>query len=589
MLLRVWCSGGTAGCCCFNNISVADHHRRPPPPPPPRLLLLPPSPSPQFATKSNPPYPPPPPPPIIAANVNVNSFTFFTRLPQQQHSASASASASASSTSLNDKKKKKKKNGLAAATSSILLLLLLGGISFPSTCRAALPPPPVLLTSAQPEEEEEEVHHQVVDKEEVSPSQPFISKTFAFPVPLKILALRGSIPPSWLKDFIQSQGKRLRLRIKYLSSLDDIFSHASSSFHNRHNVPPPADVFGVGDSWLSLAIRNSIIQPIPSPESQDWFSALTHKWKVYLRRNHAGEIDPHGQIWAAPYRWGTMVIAYKKTPFQKHNLPPIQDWVDLWRPELAGRISMIDSPREVVGMVLKSMGASYNTKNIELEVAGGRAAVKENLRLLGKQVLILSGGHVQVRLFDSMHYLKAFGVGDAWVAVGWSSDVLPVAKRMSNVGVIVPKSGASLWADLWVIPAASKLKTNLIGGEVRGPSPVIHQWIEFCLQAARELPFKQEVIPGTVPLNLKSTVVEASEELYKGKPKLDSNLVCGIPPSEILSKCEFLEPLPDATISDYEWLIASMLNQGPALNQTKQHHLLSSIQTFCLRVLSRCS
>lgn len=57
---------------------------------------------------------------------------------------------------------------------------------------------------------------------------------------------------------------------------------------------------------------------------------------------------------------------------------------------------------------------------------------------------------MQVRLFDSMNYLKAFGVGDVWVAVGWSSDVIPVAKRMSNVAVVVPKSGASLWADLWV-------------------------------------------------------------------------------------------------------------------------------------------
>lgn len=49
-----------------------------------------------------------------------------------------------------------------------------------------------------------------------------------------------------------------------------------------------------------------------------------------------------------------------------------------------------------------------------------------------------------------MQYLKAFGVGDVWVAVGWSSDVLPAAKRMTNVAVVVPKSGASLWADLWV-------------------------------------------------------------------------------------------------------------------------------------------
>lgn len=57
---------------------------------------------------------------------------------------------------------------------------------------------------------------------------------------------------------------------------------------------------------------------------------------------------------------------------------------------------------------------------------------------------------MQVRLFDSTHYLKAFAVEDVWVAVGWSSDVLPAAIKMRNVAVIVPKSGASLWADLWV-------------------------------------------------------------------------------------------------------------------------------------------
>lgn len=46
--------------------------------------------------------------------------------------------------------------------------------------------------------------------------------------------------------------------------------------------------------------------------------------------------------------------------------------------------------------------------------------------------------------------MKSFGMGDVWVAVGWSSDIIPAAKRMSDVAVIVPKSGASLWADLWV-------------------------------------------------------------------------------------------------------------------------------------------
>ncbi|KAH9716539.1 putrescine-binding periplasmic protein-related [Citrus sinensis] len=174
-----------------------------------------------------------------------------------------------------------------------------------------------------------------------------------------------------------------------------------------------------------------------------------------------------------------------------------KDWKDLWRLELAGRISMVNSPREV-------------------------DPGKFNKVLVWRSEIGLCNSRVfQVRLFDSTHYLKAFGIRDVWVAVGWSSDVLPAVKRMSNVAVVVPKSGASLWADLWAIPAASRLETKQIGGRVSGPSPLIHQWIEFCLQTARALPFKQEVIPGTSPSALESTLVKLPGELLKGKYDLD--------------------------------------------------------------------
>lgn len=46
--------------------------------------------------------------------------------------------------------------------------------------------------------------------------------------------------------------------------------------------------------------------------------------QVYLRRNCEGIIDPSGEIWAAPYRWGCLVIAYKKSKFQKNKLAPIE-------------------------------------------------------------------------------------------------------------------------------------------------------------------------------------------------------------------------------------------------------------------------
>ncbi|XWS49407.1 hypothetical protein CRYUN_Cryun12cG0000800 [Craigia yunnanensis] len=385
------------------------------------------------------------------------------------------------------------------------------------------------------------------------------SKSFALSVPLSIVALQGSIPPSWPKDFISSQSRRLKFQTKFRPTLEDIFAHLCVPFTKaKGNIGPSsalaADIVTLGDSWLPFAIRKVIIEPITAAEHQDWFKDLGQKWKVYLRRNLNGDIDPQGQIWAAPYRWGTM------------------DWADLWRPELAGRISMVNSPREVVGAVFKYMGASYNTTDIDLQVAGGRNAVQQNLALLARQV----------QLFDSVHYLRAFSVGDVWVAVGWSSDVLPVVRRMSNVAVIVPKSGASLWADLWVIPAASRFETNHIGGRVRGPSPLIHQWAEFCLQTARAFPFKQGVIDGASPSALESAPVKLPEELTKGKPKLDTNLVAGVPPPEILERCEFLEPLSGATLLDYQWLIDNMPKSGPGFM-----HMIEYISSIVRKLRSK--
>lgn len=47
---------------------------------------------------------------------------------------------------------------------------------------------------------------------------------------------------------------------------------------------------------------------------------------------------------------------------------------------------MVDSSREVIGAVLKYMGVSYNTKDIEKQAFGGRKEVLRNLRMLQRQV-----------------------------------------------------------------------------------------------------------------------------------------------------------------------------------------------------------
>lgn len=47
---------------------------------------------------------------------------------------------------------------------------------------------------------------------------------------------------------------------------------------------------------------------------------------------------------------------------------------------------MVDSPREVIGAVLKHLGSSYNTVDMETDVSGGKEAVLKSFTQLQKQV-----------------------------------------------------------------------------------------------------------------------------------------------------------------------------------------------------------
>jgi hypothetical protein len=97
------------------------------------------------------------------------------------------------------------------------------------------------------------------------------------------------------------------------------------------------------------------------------------------------------------------------------------------------------------------------------------------------------------------------------------------------------------------------------------------------------MPFKQEVIPGASPSALEGTQAEVRTELTKGKPKLDSNLIAGAPPQEILARSEFLEPLSDSTWSDYQWLVSTMQKPGHGLIHRMHHCISLMIQSFWLK------
>lgn len=343
---------------------------------------------------------------------------------------------------------------------------------------------------------------------------------------LRVDLLRGSIPPQLPGDFRKSLNAAIRLNFVSVPQLSTLFAQlqtwAAHATLPHAASPSPvdniADLVTLGDFWLAAAIQQQLIQPLPLVDLAGW-QQLGEAWQQLVRRNDQGIPDAQGAIWAAPYRWGSVAIAYRKDKFDSLGWVPTR-WEDLWRPELRGRISLLDSPRTVIGIVLKRLGQSVNTEN--------PAAVPD-------LVSTLAALHQQTRFYSSTAYLQPLLLADTWVAMGWSTDLLPIVQRDSRIEAIVPEPGTIVFADLWVRPAGAVEKP-------RQPTSLFTQWIDFC--------WSKEVALSLSLLSDAASPILTTLDRRTLPSGVQSNPLL-LPAAEILERSEFLLPVSTATIEQY--------------------------------------
>ncbi len=367
----------------------------------------------------------------------------------------------------------------------------------------------------------------------VALSQLFVSCAGNNQAKLYVQLLKNSIPAQVVNQFTKGVQKT-QLKFAPVEHLQDLFKQLqtwqkktnTTDNEDWHRFIPlaksekttVADLVTLGDYWVSVAIQQKLIQPLDESQLKQW-SSLPERWQELGKRNDQGQVDPQGKVWAVPYRWGNTVIVYRRDKFlQEFDWMP-SDWSDLWRSELRARISLLDQPREVVGLVLKKLGKSYNTKNL-LDIPN----LEVELQKLNQQV----------KFYSSDRYLEPLVTGDTWLAVGWSSDILPTLAHYPQLSVVIPRSGTALWADMWVRPTGKK-------GE-----NLFYKWIDFCLQ-----PGISQQISLLTKTNSPSAKVSASDISQSWQKVLLSN-------SEAFGKSEFLLPLPPDTAVQYESLFAKI-------------------------------
>ena len=354
---------------------------------------------------------------------------------------------------------------------------------------------------------------------------------------LRLLALKNSLPPQLSGEFsksIQPTNSRVELALEsqfkeILTQLQEWYKTgtAEAKGFKIPLVPPTKsaayipNLVSIGDAWLSTAIQEKLIQPIEVKDLTNW-RKLESRWQELARRDEHGNSSSTGQIWGVPYRWGTTVIIYRRDKLAEANIPIPKDWVDLWNPKLKQRISLLDRSREIIGLTLKKLGYSYNHRDLSQVID-----LKSSLAKL----------HQQVKFYSADNYLQPLIMGDTWMAVGWSLDAIELIQNNPNIGAVVPLSGTSISADLWVQPTSRNKQVAV------EPAKLTRQWLDYCLEPKVSSQISL-FTSGTAPL---LTSLNPSQIL----PDIRQNPLI-LPPTNILAKSEFIYPLPTKSQVQYE-------------------------------------
>jgi putative spermidine/putrescine transport system substrate-binding protein len=172
-------------------------------------------------------------------------------------------------------------------------------------------------------------------------------------------------------------------------------------------------------------------------------------------------------------------------------------------------------------LTLKKLGYSYNQTNL---------ATITNLETE------LATLHRQAKLYSSDRYLEPLILGDTWMTVAWSGDILPLMKRYSTIKFILPRSGTALWSDLWVQPTVKTKETtdNL--------KSLMEQWISFCWESktAQQISlFTHGISPIIIDRDKQTLIKDLQNNVFLNSGSL------------ISEKSEFIKPLDKATEAEY--------------------------------------
>ncbi len=265
------------------------------------------------------------------------------------------------------------------------------------------------------------------------------------------------------------------------------------------NSPGAFDVVFPSDYAIERMISEELLQPIDFEKVPNAANILD--WLLNP------DYDPDNQ-YSVPYMWGTVGILYDT----ERVTGPVDSWSVLFDEQYKGEVFMMDSPRDTLGVALKYLGYSVNSKNpVEIQAAA-------NLLIDQKQKGIVKAYQVD----ETKDKMVA---GEGILALVWSGDAQYAINLKESLAYVVPREGSNVWVDGMVIPASAQNIDNA------------HRFIDFlCRSDIAQL--NCEYIEYSSP---NAEAIKLMGEDYTENTNLN-------PSQETIDSCEFFHDNQDVKI-----------------------------------------
>jgi spermidine/putrescine transport system substrate-binding protein len=232
---------------------------------------------------------------------------------------------------------------------------------------------------------------------------------------LSIYAWAGEIPDSVIEGFEAETG--IDVTVDTFDSNETMISKLAAG-NSGYDVVEPSQYA------VQLMVERDLIAEIDKSKLEG-FDNLAEKF-----------VDPSfdpGNTHSIPWAWGTTGILYNEACTGAE----VTGWADMWNPDYAGKVYMLDNMLSAYIAGLQVNGLSATTTD-EAEIATATDSLLEQKPLLGG--------------YNSTNYADLVGTGDACIAEAYSGTAAAKAVEANpDVHYIIPEEGGTLWTDSFSI------------------------------------------------------------------------------------------------------------------------------------------